>query len=131
MPNWIVWNRTVWLFNCVNKWCLIELFVIHNNTENYLTLLTNNIYLIYMYKPDLALNNLQWLICHKIKPHQSVIYLQWIIYFNREVSSWSDWLFNLNWNHLKTSVSLRHTTWVAFQRLDQIMGPATVSGSIC
>ena len=24
------------------------------------------IYLIYMYKEDLALNNLQWLICHKI-----------------------------------------------------------------
>ena len=25
------------------------------------------IYLIYMYKKDLALNNLQWLICHKTK----------------------------------------------------------------
>ena len=25
----------------------------------------NHIYLIYMYKEDLALNNLQWLICHK------------------------------------------------------------------
>ena len=25
------------------------------------------IYLIYMYKEDLALNNLQWLICHKTK----------------------------------------------------------------
>ena len=24
----------------------------------------NPIYLIYMYKEDLALNNLQWLICH-------------------------------------------------------------------
>ena len=23
---------------------------------------------IYMYQPDLALNNLQWLICHKTKP---------------------------------------------------------------
>ena len=27
----------------------------------------NHIYLIYMYKEDLALNNLQWLICHKTK----------------------------------------------------------------
>ena len=27
------------------------------------------IYLIYMYKKDLALNNLQWLICHKTKPN--------------------------------------------------------------
>ena len=26
------------------------------------------IYLVYMYKEDLALNNLQWLICHKTKP---------------------------------------------------------------
>ena len=27
----------------------------------------NLIYLIYMYKGDLALNNLEWLICHKTK----------------------------------------------------------------
>ena len=27
------------------------------------------IYLIYMYKNDLVLNNLQWLICHKTKPN--------------------------------------------------------------
>ena len=25
---------------------------------------------IYMYKEDLVLNNLQWLICHKSKPNQ-------------------------------------------------------------
>ena len=31
-------------------------------------------YLIYMYKPDVALNNLQWLICHKTKLNQSVDY---------------------------------------------------------
>ena len=29
------------------------------------------IYLIYMYKKDLALNDLQWLICHKTKPNQN------------------------------------------------------------
>ena len=34
----------------------------------------NHIYLIYMYKEVSALNKLQWLICHKIKPNQ-------IIYF--------------------------------------------------
>ena len=34
----------------------------------------NPIYLIYMYKEDLALNNLQWLICHKTKPNQ-IIYI--------------------------------------------------------
>ena len=37
----------------------------------------NHISLIYMYKKDLALNNLQWLICHKtqpiqIKPNQTI-----------------------------------------------------------
>ena len=30
------------------------------------------IYLIYMYKKDLALNNLQWLICHKTKLNQNI-----------------------------------------------------------
>ena len=30
--------------------------------------------LIYMYKEDLALNNLQWLICHKTQPNQ-IIYI--------------------------------------------------------
>ena len=37
----------------------------------------NHIYSIYMYKEDLALNNLQWLICHKTKPNQ-IIYIQCI-----------------------------------------------------
>ena len=32
---------------------------------------TNHIYLIYINKPGLALNNLQWLICHKTKPNQT------------------------------------------------------------
>ena len=30
----------------------------------------NPIYLIYMYKEDLALNNLQWLISHKTQTNQ-------------------------------------------------------------
>ena len=33
---------------------------------------SNHIYSIYMYKEDLALNNLQWLICHKTKPNQII-----------------------------------------------------------
>ena len=32
----------------------------------------NPIYLIYMYKEDLALNNLQWVICHKTQPNQTI-----------------------------------------------------------
>ena len=33
------------------------------------------IYSIYMHKKNLALDNLQWLICHKTKPHQKIPYL--------------------------------------------------------
>ena len=29
------------------------------------------IYFVYMYKKDFALNNLQWLICHKTTPNQT------------------------------------------------------------
>ena len=32
----------------------------------------NHIYLLYMYKDDWALNNQQWLICHKTKPKQII-----------------------------------------------------------
>ena len=32
------------------------------------------IYLIYMYKKDMALNNLQWLICHKTNPSQTIYF---------------------------------------------------------
>ena len=34
----------------------------------------NPIYSIYMYKEDLVLNNLQWLIYHKTQPNQ-IIYI--------------------------------------------------------
>ena len=34
----------------------------------------NHIYLIYMYKEDFALNNLQWLLCRKTQPNQ-IIYI--------------------------------------------------------
>ena len=32
------------------------------------------LYLVYEYKDDLALNTLQWLICHKTQPNQ-IIYI--------------------------------------------------------
>ena len=35
----------------------------------------NPIYLVYIYKEDLALNNLQWLICHKTEPNIYLIYI--------------------------------------------------------
>ena len=39
MLYWIVWNRTVWSFNCVltNSWYLIELLVLNINTWKHLT----------------------------------------------------------------------------------------------
>ena len=48
--NWIAWNRNVFHLNCV----LILNWIVWNRT-------------IYI-KMDLALNNLQKLICHKIQP---------------------------------------------------------------
>ena len=46
---------------------------------------TNHIYLIYMYKLDLALNNLQWLICHKTKskPNQDLLCCTHHAFFNK------------------------------------------------
>ena len=43
-----------------------------------------------MYKEDLALNNLQWLICHKTQPNQ-IIYI--LIYMYKEDLA----LNNLQW----------------------------------
>ena len=44
---------------------------------------SNRIYLIYMYKDDLALNNLEWLICTKTQHNQTYL----IIVFAHMVSS--------------------------------------------
>ena len=38
----------------------------------------NPIYLIYMYKKDLALNNQQWLISHKTQPTKSYIFNMYV-----------------------------------------------------
>ena len=68
-----------------NDCCLIELLVIHDNTWNHLTLLTyvHKSY-ISMYKEDIALNNLQWLICHKTKRNHLTVCKQ------RSFSSFKD-----------------------------------------
>ena len=39
---------------------------------------TNPIYLTYMYKKDLALNNLQWLICYKTQPKPKPSLINWV-----------------------------------------------------
>ena len=67
-----------------------KLLLLHSNSWNHLTLckeistgsfknvinkmFTTHMYLIYMYKEDMALNNLQCLICHKTQPNQ-IIYI--------------------------------------------------------
>ena len=51
-----------------------------------------------MNEPDLVLNNLQWVICHKTKPNQTVYpetYSEISVSFKVEVGS-SEMLFNLN-----------------------------------
>ena len=43
--------------------------------------LTNHIHSIYIYEQDLALNNLQWLKCHKTRPNQrNQSYLSEVLY---------------------------------------------------
>ena len=74
--KWALTNN--WWKNC--DWYLAMIETIQLNAkENQLRLIwnvtnkiftNNHICLIYMYKHDLALNNQQWLICHKTKPNQ-------------------------------------------------------------
>ena len=44
------------------------------NVINKMCLQIIRIYLIYMYKEDLALNSLKWLICHKTQPNKLYIF---------------------------------------------------------
>ena len=44
-----------------------------NNLQWLLCHKPNHICLIYMYEEDLALNNLQWFICNKTQPDQTVL----------------------------------------------------------
>ena len=42
------------------------------NNYNLQSIRLQIIYLVHKYKQDLALNNLQWLICHKTQPNQII-----------------------------------------------------------
>ena len=58
-------------FNCVQEkmsWGLFKNVIYNMRLEI--------IYLIYTYKKDLALSNLQWLICHKRKPSQIHVWVK-------------------------------------------------------
>ena len=68
--NWIVRNRI--FGQRVNRGLMFNWIVCELGPILVCWLgLTNHIYLIYINKPDLALNNLQWLICHKTKTNQT------------------------------------------------------------
>ena len=43
---------------------MVEYAIKPNPTKPY------HVYLIYIYKEDLALNNLRWLMCHKTQPNK-------------------------------------------------------------
>ena len=139
--NWIVWNRTIFTFklctyvnlNCF-KWncfwylncsyaklnCLKKNCSRHWNCVLMLNWIVWN-RTVYMYQRDLALNNLQWLICHKTKPNQTwlfknVIYKMclWIIYIlyiciNR-IWHWINYKgwYAINPNQTKNKECLRH-----------------------
>ena len=53
----------------VYKYCMYKKDFALNNPNK-----SNHKYLIYVYEEDLALNNLQWLICHKTQTSQ-IIYI--------------------------------------------------------
>ena len=85
LPTTYSFTNHMYIYMCANKW-VIE----NRNTWNYLTVcqkqlslarlsflqnvFTNTMYLIYINKKDLALNNFQWLICHKPQPNR-IIYI--------------------------------------------------------
>ena len=50
------------------NWIICENIAMLGTIFNFADMFTNYIYLIYEYKPDLALNSLQWLIYDKTKP---------------------------------------------------------------
>ena len=54
-----------------------------NGFINKMTL--QNIYLIYMYKKNLTLNNLQWLVCHKTQPNQTKPNLFSFVFLNNMI----------------------------------------------
>ena len=63
--------------------------------------------IIYMYKKDLALNNLQWLICHKIRPNQN--YIQ---YFHKSSVHYTQ--------NLSAVMLLKYASYLIPQKLQQM-----------
>ena len=98
----------------------VKLWLLNTNTWNHLTVQKraqahlrilstkfihkSYIYLVYMYKQDLTLNNLQGLICHKTQLNETyIIHLIYsylilfiIVTLNNECSSWYICLWNIN-----------------------------------
>ena len=57
-----------------------------------------------MYKEDLALNNLQWLICHKTQPNQSYIFNIYIYYKEDLALNNPQWLISHKTNKTNSHI---------------------------
>ena len=69
-PNQIIYIQYIYIYLMPNP-----VYITYNGWYDIKAKQTKlYIYLIYMFKEDLALNNLEGLICHKIKPNQ-IIYI--------------------------------------------------------
>ena len=62
------------------------------------------IYLIYIYKKDLALNNLQWLICHKTKPKQKSVLTVLNVRDEKKGTQFTSWC--LRWSEVMVTLFL-------------------------
>ena len=94
-PGVVAPDRTLSIAQIEQTMCkqmtYIKLWLLYSSTWNHLTvqkraqaclkmLYTKRVnksyaYLIYMYKDDVAFNNIPWLICHKIQPNQIKSYI--------------------------------------------------------
>ena len=65
-----LWKMSSGSFKTVYQQNVYKTYVWYTITANQ----TKSYILIYMYEEDFALDNLQWLICHKTQPNQ-IIYI--------------------------------------------------------
>ena len=81
----------------------------------------NHIYLIYIHNEDLALNNLQWLICHKTQPNHLILSKQMSYgLFQMLSTKYSFW--NLRFN-ICNNLSLNILQWLKYHKTQPTKQP--------
>ena len=90
------------MLNCYCYIAILETICVQKKwVQSHLKLLSTKYvyksYLIYMYKLDLALNNLQRLICHKTQPNQTVMGFMWHKVSFKTVIAGLNSVFFLDW----------------------------------